>query len=292
MIIYKITNTINDKIYIGQTIRSLHFRWSQHKYATKKDVNTPLYKAIKKYGVKNFKIQEIGGANNQSELNYQEWLLICKLDTYWPNGYNLREGGGNRGKNSEHSKIKMSISQKKWLKNNAPPRCRKVINIETGQIYSSAKECAEKNELQFSVGCLRMKLIGKVGNETPFRYLGAEKFYKNPGIGAPKKVVNIETGEVYGSSAECARKNGFKPQSLREKLIGKKGNETPFRYLGMEKVCKKPGIGAPKRIVNSQTGEVYRSISECAKLLNMNYGTLKSKLSGHDKNNTPFKYLD
>lgn len=35
MVIYKITNSINNKVYIGQTIRSLHERWSQHKFLAK-----------------------------------------------------------------------------------------------------------------------------------------------------------------------------------------------------------------------------------------------------------------
>jgi group I intron endonuclease len=292
MVIYKIINSINNKVYIGQTIRSLHERWSQHKFLAKNSVNKPLYKAMKKYGFKHFKITEIGGANSESELNYQEWLLIHKNNSLWPHGYNLREGGGNRGKNTLISKKKMSISQKKWLENNEPPRCKKVINIETKQIYKSAKDCLEQNRLPMTESSLRAKLIGKTGNETPFRYVGMEDVCKKPGVGAPKKVINIETGEIYKSRAECAKKNNIKCQSLSDKLIGKNGNETPFRYVGMEDICKKPGIGAPKKVVDIKTGKIYKSASECAKKTGHNYGTLKSKLSGHDKNNTPFQYLD
>ena len=77
MLIYKITNKINGKVYIGQTIQCLKKRWSQHKSDSKKS-NMTIHKAMRKYGIENFTIEEIGGANNITELNYQEWLLIYK----------------------------------------------------------------------------------------------------------------------------------------------------------------------------------------------------------------------
>ena len=47
--IYIIRNTITDKVYIGQTIRSLECRWNRHKRDSK-TYNTHLYKAMRKYG--------------------------------------------------------------------------------------------------------------------------------------------------------------------------------------------------------------------------------------------------
>ena len=45
--IYKITNLINNKIYIGQTIRDVQIRWKEH--LRSKD-EAPIHKAIRKYG--------------------------------------------------------------------------------------------------------------------------------------------------------------------------------------------------------------------------------------------------
>lgn len=104
MIIYKITNLINGKIYVGQTTTDLEKRWKQHIKKRKK--NTGVKGAIIKHGVENFKIEEIDGANNQTELNYKEWLWVYKLNSLSPNGYNLKEGGGNR-KLSEETKGKL-----------------------------------------------------------------------------------------------------------------------------------------------------------------------------------------
>ena len=57
--IYKITNKINNKVYIGQTIKiRASDRFSQHKYLARhleqEKVNSYLHKAMHKYGVENF----------------------------------------------------------------------------------------------------------------------------------------------------------------------------------------------------------------------------------------------
>lgn len=112
MFIYKITNKINGKAYIGQTINSIQVRWTQHRSeASTYRRNTPIHNAIRKYGKENFTIEEIDGANSLSELNYKEFLLIYTNRTIAPNGYNAKEGG-NRPKYSKSTCNKMSVSAK------------------------------------------------------------------------------------------------------------------------------------------------------------------------------------
>ena len=57
MLIYKITNKINNKCYIGQTIKTAEERWEEHKrhaFGThQNDINKTLYQAIRKYGLEN-----------------------------------------------------------------------------------------------------------------------------------------------------------------------------------------------------------------------------------------------
>jgi predicted GIY-YIG superfamily endonuclease len=48
--IYKITNTINGKVYIGQTIQPLDKRWSQHKRSARMKEPYSIHRAIAKYG--------------------------------------------------------------------------------------------------------------------------------------------------------------------------------------------------------------------------------------------------
>lgn len=110
MVIYKLTNIINGKIYIGQTTWSFNSRWSAHCAPSAK--LTLIDRAIKKYGKENFKL-EIENWNTLEELNSREVELIQKLDSSNKTiGYNLSLGGKNTIFSKE-SKIKMSQSKKK-----------------------------------------------------------------------------------------------------------------------------------------------------------------------------------
>ena len=93
--IYKITNLVNNKIYIGQTINSIDKRFKQHlsqvNYA---NICSALYSAFTKYGKENFIIESIvSGEYSREELNELEIFYIKKFDSLSPNGYNLQSGG-------------------------------------------------------------------------------------------------------------------------------------------------------------------------------------------------------
>ena len=88
-VIYKITNKINNKIYIGQTIKSVHYRWKQHCRYKKAMISS----AIRKYGEENFEIVELLSAFDHEELNRSEQYFIKYFNTISPNGYNLMSGG-------------------------------------------------------------------------------------------------------------------------------------------------------------------------------------------------------
>ena len=91
--IYKITNTINGKSYIGQTIQNVKERFYQHCAikCSKVVSNMAIHRAIKKYGKSNFTvevIEEIDSAN----LNDRERYWIKYYNSY-NNGYNSTKGG-------------------------------------------------------------------------------------------------------------------------------------------------------------------------------------------------------
>ncbi len=106
MIIYKITNKINGKIYIGQTVQPLTSRWSGHcnKSISK---NGYLYNAIVKYGKENFTIEKIRDCENIDEMNFWEEELIKSENTRRSNGYNIKAGGNNHLWDDQ-SKMRMS----------------------------------------------------------------------------------------------------------------------------------------------------------------------------------------
>ena len=96
--IYKITNKINNKIYIGQS-SYVEKRWERHRTGpfnpNNNQYHTPFYRAIRKYGLDNFNFEVIEECS-QSELNDKEIYWIKYYDTTNPEkGYNLTEGGYN-----------------------------------------------------------------------------------------------------------------------------------------------------------------------------------------------------
>lgn len=85
--IYKITNQLNQKVYIGLTSRSVEQRWKEHLQAVNslKD-KRPLYKAIAKYGMKNFSVETIEEVEDD---------FLGEREIYWINYYNSYNKGYN-----------------------------------------------------------------------------------------------------------------------------------------------------------------------------------------------------
>lgn len=101
--IYKITNNINNKVYIGQTTDTVENRFKEHiaESARSRSVNRPLYKAFLKYGIENFSIEIV-------ERVPADTLLLQQREIFWIDfyhsfcgdvnayGYNATRGGDSR----------------------------------------------------------------------------------------------------------------------------------------------------------------------------------------------------
>jgi group I intron endonuclease len=97
MIIYKISNKINNKCYIGQTVhKKFNSRYSGGKWWYNTD-NQLLINAHAKYGKENFQVEILEqNVINLETLNKLEEFYAEKFNCYAPNGYNLRKCGNNR----------------------------------------------------------------------------------------------------------------------------------------------------------------------------------------------------
>ena len=102
--IYIAKNVINGKGYIGQTIRAIEARLKEHEKGQSKGCSA-FHGAIQKYGWTNFEIDCY--ECHDEDLNKHEKWMINLMGTLSPDGYNLREGGGARGKLSEETKQKL-----------------------------------------------------------------------------------------------------------------------------------------------------------------------------------------
>lgn len=98
--IYKITNNINDKVYVGQSI-NIEQRWKAHRTKPNQvngsQYDSPLYRAIRKYGLSNFSFEVIEECK-QEDLNEREIYWINFYQSFnLDKGYNLTLGGSNPG---------------------------------------------------------------------------------------------------------------------------------------------------------------------------------------------------
>lgn len=110
MVVYKITNLFNGKLYVGQTRQPIEKRFYQHAHA-----NSPLGRAIRDCGLENFTIEVIERCDTQEQLDAREKFWIRVLNCTVPNGYNQTPGGerrhGRRRESPGGSSIKMTVAE-------------------------------------------------------------------------------------------------------------------------------------------------------------------------------------
>jgi group I intron endonuclease len=106
--IYKITNKINGKVYVGQTTWTVQKRWYCH--CRKTGYYSVLNNAICKYGKENFNIETIEICSSLEQLNEREKYWINFYDCISPKGYNMETGGLNKLA-SEETKQKQRLAK-------------------------------------------------------------------------------------------------------------------------------------------------------------------------------------
>lgn len=141
--IYSFTNTINGKKYIGSTIQSTNVRYNQHIYnATHENSHQydyPLYCAIRKYGIENFKFEVLLQKDcTEQEIREIERQYIETYNTLSPNGYN-------QTLDTEHPIN--DIESYKKMSETKREKGKRVAMIDENnniiEIYRSAKDCSE-----------------------------------------------------------------------------------------------------------------------------------------------------
>lgn len=163
--IYKITNLINNKVYIGQTIdyeRRINEHIRHYPNSNYHDFNSLLYRAIRKYGINNFSFEMIEECDT-NELDDKEIKWIKKYNAYcnWPNsnGYNMTIGGqGNRKITPEqvleewnNGLSKQEIVKKFSLSTTTVKFYLRTCNISTKEILERSVRNKSKPVSQYSL---------------------------------------------------------------------------------------------------------------------------------------------
>lgn len=217
--IYKITNKINGKIYVGQSI-DIEERWKQHEYkafnTNSNAYNSAIHQAFRKYGVENFEYQVIELCSVE-ELDEKEIYWIDKLGTLSPNGYNILPGGQKTRASTRILFCKKC--GKEICRDNESGLCRSCVQIKTDISKEELYQALLNNNGNFT----------KVGTIYGISDNAIRKKCKNYGLPhlssdykpiktkinqkRPVQSLNIITGEIvstYESIADAARDLGIK----------------------------------------------------------------------------------
>lgn len=137
--VYKITNKVNGKVYIGITNRGAGARFKQHLFEAEHGSSFRFHNALRKYGADGFDINIISFCKNAEELKEREKFFIKEYDSTNPEkGYNMTEGGdGTFGRPcSEETKQKISIANSGKT---ASEYTRKLLS-EAGKVRTEGRD--------------------------------------------------------------------------------------------------------------------------------------------------------
>lgn len=185
--VYKITNKLNNKIYIGITNQGSGARYRHHWYEARIGEPSPIHKSMAKYGEDNFILEIIDFAENAKELKEKEKYYIKFFNSRDRKiGYNLTDGGdGTFGrKHSEEAKKRMSETQKlnysdehrKAVAESNARRTKKVLmfdkDLNVIKEFNSLKEAAAETKIHSTT--IRKSIRGnKISYEYVFRFKDA-----------------------------------------------------------------------------------------------------------------------
>lgn len=174
MVIYKATNVVTGKFYIGKTIQSLKKRryvheWSAARGEKARGYKSKFYNALRKYGSGSFQWKIIDTANTLEELNKKERRYIAELDSI-KRGYNISPGGAGGDNFTNHpnkEEIRLKISRattgikrsEEFKKQNRERQIGRVISPET--IEKLRKKLKGKIKSQEHKDKIRQSLTGR-----------------------------------------------------------------------------------------------------------------------------------
>lgn len=159
--IYKIKNDINNKVYIGQTIRNVQNRWMNHlsraRYPEK--WKFPLYNAMNKYGVEHFSIELIEECKDE-DMDERERYWINYYDSYY-NGYNAALGGQDRKRQFSYAEIIEDVKSGKYTKEEVAKKYKCDVKTIWNACNSVGIKWSDYNSRKISKNCCPVVQLDK-----------------------------------------------------------------------------------------------------------------------------------
>lgn len=294
--IYKITNNINQKIYIGLTTLSVEERWKSHLYTAfnknSKDYNAVFKKAIRKYGENNFTIEVIDEAEDLDTLKEKEKYWIKYYNTFildedsW--GYNGTKGGDSPTHEQDCIKVHK-------------------VNILTGEIIETYNSIAEA-EKKYKRGIC--EIVNKTTNgQIPkgYTWIKAKEEYNQSELFARYNIVcqlDLQGNLIkyYLNAQDASEAVGCARGNISACLVntrGQAGNYQWCYYSDLKQRINKPyvnqnGIKRQKRInqydLCDNLIKEWDSMTEAAKATGTSITKISSVCNGKGKTANGFKW--
>lgn len=289
--IYEITNKVNNKVYIGQTVQTVARRWQGHRYDALRGSTMAIHKAMKKYGLENFFIEVMCEASSKDELNRLEQTYISGFNTLSPNGYNLRSGGQSDYEYSEEARKRLSEAQ---IKHWGDPEVRERASKSAIKRYEDPEQRRLNTERQ----------VERFKDPEQRRKISEAKikFYKeNPEAGkniseaqldrkaseeTKQKISTALKGRVGHSKGKIGPNKGKKfseeaKNNMSKARLGKKASKETKQKMSLTarsnlKNCNR------KQIIDSN-GIIYPSILQASLDLNIHRNSISNNISGLTK---------
>lgn len=236
-LIYKITNNINDKVYIGQTWRDLDIRFNEHK--RRADNSLKLKNAFNKYDRKNFNIECLTVCYIQETLDFYETLFIRKYDSV-NSGYNIKKGGNGGGFHSENTKRKISKALKgKYMGKNSYRYGKKMSNSIKYKISKAKKGKRCSPDTEFKKG---HKISKKIREKMSVSKMGSKNYFygKTHSQNIKDKISKALIGKYKGEKSPHAKIN----QQIADKIRDQYSSGAAARCLMSEFKLSKTQIYA------------------------------------------------
>jgi len=309
--IYKITNTITGKCYIGETTKEdPTIRWNQHKNTISRGVGCPaLRDAVKKYGIDNFKFEVLIICFDDNRFDMEK-LYIKKYNSQVPNGYNISAGGmGGNFTGRKHTPETMAriIETTRLYRQNNPDWFEKYREKHREVMAKVDTGAAVRNSEKFQLA----KAEGRVGRKGWKNKVVKDKVINDKVV--KNKVVNdktisssfvdkinklklyyLEITEKYNKLITDIKQENKINKPIKQKK--KQTDETKEKirdsvnkyyagggYINIEKqqeaMAKASGIKVNKYDLNGIMLETYNSISEAARQNNLIKSTLLNRIA-------------
>lgn len=272
MIVYKATNKINNKVYIGITTKTLEHRKRIH-IRDSKTKDTYFYRALRKYGENNFEWEIIDSAETMEELEELERYYINLYDSFnnKKKGYNSTSGG--------HNLYEITDEERHNRSKRAKGKNNPMYGVESPM---KGKHFTEEHKSKISNALKKSYRPHVFGGSNP----------------SAKKVINLDTKEIFETLTDASKKYGISRQMIGKVCNGHNKTAKGFRWAFIEdgivkydELCKNKNKCKIK-VTHKITGETYifKSIRSCAKQLKLNREAISLILKGQKKNNYDYEF--